>query len=92
MDLEARARHDRKRVPLIITTILTFLDSRMCSSGYGNEARLSNEQITPTWKETKLDKGSGPLMSLLLPHITFGTRSITAKLYRGKYLTDTKYL
>ncbi|KAK6442358.1 Rho-GTPase-activating protein 8 [Oleoguttula sp. CCFEE 5521] len=28
VDIEARARSDRKRVPLIITTILTFLDSR----------------------------------------------------------------
>lgn len=30
VDLEARARSDRKRVPLIITTILTFLDNRKC--------------------------------------------------------------
>ena len=28
MDLEARARADRKRVPIIVTTILTFLDNR----------------------------------------------------------------
>ena len=28
VDLEARARADRKRVPLIVTTILTFLDNR----------------------------------------------------------------
>lgn len=28
VDIEARARSDRKRVPLIVTTILTFLDSR----------------------------------------------------------------
>ena len=28
VDLEARARADRKRVPIIITTILTFLDNR----------------------------------------------------------------
>ena len=28
VDLEARARHDRKRVPIIVTTILTFLDNR----------------------------------------------------------------
>lgn len=32
VDLEARARADRKRVPIIVTTILTFLDNRMCSS------------------------------------------------------------
>lgn len=30
VDLEARARADRKRVPVIITTILTFLDNRRC--------------------------------------------------------------
>lgn len=29
VDLEARARADRKRVPIIVTTILTFLDNRM---------------------------------------------------------------
>ena len=28
VDLEARARNDRKRVPIIVTTILTFLDNR----------------------------------------------------------------
>ena len=28
VDLEARARHDRKRVPILVTTILTFLDNR----------------------------------------------------------------
>jgi len=31
VDLEARARADRKRVPIIVTTILTFLDNRMLS-------------------------------------------------------------
>jgi hypothetical protein len=29
VDLEARARADRKRVPMIITALLTFLDHRM---------------------------------------------------------------
>lgn len=28
VDLEARARADRKRVPIMVTTILTFLDNR----------------------------------------------------------------
>lgn len=28
VDLEARARSDRKRVPILVTTILTFLDNR----------------------------------------------------------------
>lgn len=28
VDLEARARADRKRVPVIVTTVLTFLDNR----------------------------------------------------------------
>lgn len=32
VDLEARARADRKRVPLIVTTILTYLDNRTYSS------------------------------------------------------------
>ncbi|KAK3615287.1 Rho-GTPase-activating protein 8 [Elasticomyces elasticus] len=40
VDIEARARSDRKRVPLIITTILTFLDSRYPDLE-GDEARRS---------------------------------------------------
>jgi hypothetical protein len=36
VDLEARARVDRKRVPILVTTILTYLDNRkilICPSG-----------------------------------------------------------
>jgi len=40
VDLEARARSDRKRVPVIITTILTFLDNRYPDLE-GDEARRS---------------------------------------------------
>jgi Domain found in Dishevelled, Egl-10, and Pleckstrin (DEP) len=40
VDLEARARADRKRVPAIITTILTFLDHRYPDLD-GDEARRS---------------------------------------------------
>ncbi|RDL41418.1 GTPase activation, GAP [Venustampulla echinocandica] len=40
VDLEARARSDRKRVPSIITTILTFLDNRYPDLE-GDEARRS---------------------------------------------------
>lgn len=40
VDLEARARGDRKRVPAIITTILTFLDNRYPDLE-GDEARRS---------------------------------------------------
>lgn len=40
VDLEARARADRKRVPVIITTILTFLDNRYPDLE-GDEARRS---------------------------------------------------
>lgn len=28
VDIEARARADRKRVPLVVSTLLTFLDNR----------------------------------------------------------------
>ncbi|KAJ5356519.1 Fps/Fes/Fer/CIP4 homology [Penicillium concentricum] len=34
VDLEARARADRKRVPILITTILTYLDNRKKSMEY----------------------------------------------------------
>lgn len=40
VDIEARARSDRKRVPLIITTILTFLDAHYPDLE-GDEARRS---------------------------------------------------
>ncbi|KAI7710907.1 hypothetical protein KC322_g4250 [Hortaea werneckii] len=40
VDIEARARSDRKRVPLIVTTILTFLDSHYPDIE-GDEARRS---------------------------------------------------
>ncbi|CAL3963124.1 unnamed protein product [Diplocarpon coronariae] len=40
VDLEARARADRKRVPALITTILTFLDNRYPDLE-GDEARRS---------------------------------------------------
>lgn len=40
VDIEARARSDRKRVPLIVTTILTFLDSKYPDIE-GDEARRS---------------------------------------------------
>lgn len=40
VDLEARARADRKRVPLIITTLLTFLDNHYPDLE-GDEARRS---------------------------------------------------
>lgn len=46
VDLEARARADRKRVPIVITSILTFLDNRkyftyLCNEDYANLCRLS---------------------------------------------------
>ena len=40
VDIEARARADRKRVPVIVTTILTYLDDR-------KEARSSCSTILP---------------------------------------------
>lgn len=40
VDLEARARADRKRVPVVVTTILTFLDSHYPDLE-GDEARRS---------------------------------------------------
>lgn len=40
VDIEARARSDRKRVPLIVTTILTFLDNHYPDIE-GDEARRS---------------------------------------------------
>jgi hypothetical protein len=34
VDLEARARADRKRVPILVATVLTFLDNRKCGRPY----------------------------------------------------------
>jgi hypothetical protein len=44
VDLEARARVDRKRVPILITTILTYLDNRkicLCLAGFIDAKRFS---------------------------------------------------
>lgn len=49
VDLEARARADRKRVPIIVTTILTFLDNR--------------EYPLPTWA-TQADQISQTILIL----------------------------
>ena len=54
VDLEARARADRKRVPVIITTILTFLDNRRFRP-YGMLLNAHGVlQITPTWRVMRL--------------------------------------
>ena len=42
VDLEARARADRKRVPLIVTTLLTYLDSRKFTSFVFPQNRAAN--------------------------------------------------
>ena len=47
VDLEARARQDRKRVPVIVTTILTFLDNRMYSFILGKHPELMNGYRLP---------------------------------------------
>ena len=51
VDLEARARGDRKRVPAIITTILTFLDNRYPDLE-GDEARRSVWLVDVSLQET----------------------------------------
>lgn len=53
VDLEARARADRKRVPIIVTTILTFLDNR--ESGLAPDITPTKlSQTTPISRVTKL--------------------------------------
>ena len=42
VDLEARARTDRKRVPIVVTTILTFLDNREWNH---SQPRLSQSAV-----------------------------------------------
>jgi hypothetical protein len=36
VDIEARARADRKRVPILVTTLLTFLDNRKSTISFSH--------------------------------------------------------
>ena len=91
VDLEARARADRKRVPAVVTTILTFLDNREESLSTCSEDRANLVQITQTLKETKLDERFGSLTFHWQQPITFGMLSMMANQFRKKYLSVMRY-
>lgn len=76
VDLEARARADRKRVPIIVTTILTFLDNRrrIPLDFFVVISTYFKMQIIQIWKVTRLVEAFGLWTSRLLQHITFATR------------------
>lgn len=58
VDLEARARADRKRVPIIVTTILTYLDNRKSDLASSDTATKSSQTI-PILRVMKLGEVSG---------------------------------
>jgi len=61
VDLEARARADRKRVPVIVTTILTFLDNRKFRVLKSLLIAHGFAQIILIWKATRLVEAFGSL-------------------------------
>ena len=91
VDLESRARADRKRVPAVVTTVLTFLDNRK----FGGESAFRNilmlSQITQILKAMKLEEVSGWLTCHLRLLIIFEMLSTTAHIYLKNYSTDTRY-
>ena len=92
VDLEARARADRKRVPIIVTTILTFLDNRKLSFIDSESQANQIQQITQILKATKLAEAFGSSMCLLQQPITSVTLSTQAKGYLAKSWSDTRHL
>ena len=91
VDIEARARNDRKRVPLVVTTILTFLDSRMCTFGLFSVETYS-VQIIQILKATRYGVISGWSMSHLLQPTTCATLSTMGKPYLRLCWRNMKFL
>lgn len=99
VDLEARARADKKRVPIIITTILTYLDNHYPDLE-GDEARrgvwLLDVPLAQTHKlRAKVNDGK-PVAPEVFDEFDIPTVASLLKLYLlelpGKQLAQTCYL
>ncbi|KAJ5096926.1 hypothetical protein N7456_007647 [Penicillium angulare] len=84
VDLEARARVDRKRVPILVTTILTYLDNRYPELE-GDEARrgiwLHNPKLAHTHQLRSALNNSKVDYREILPQFEIPTVASVLKLY-----------
>ncbi|KAH8804556.1 rho-GTPase-activating protein-like protein [Xylogone sp. PMI_703] len=84
VDLEARARADRKRVPAIVTTILTFLDAHYPDLE-GDEARrnvwLVDVPLTATHRVREILNTGQPFSAEVLEPFEIPIIASTLKLY-----------
>ncbi|KAJ5729294.1 uncharacterized protein N7483_003802 [Penicillium malachiteum] len=84
VDLEARARVDRKRVPILVTTLLTYLDNRYPELE-GDEARraiwLHNPKLTHTHQLRSALNNSKTDYLEILPKFEIPTVASVLKLY-----------
>lgn len=63
VDLEARARSDRKRVPILVTTLLTYLDNRKILTPLQLCPNPNQPQAIPNSRVMKHDGAFGSMMS-----------------------------
>ncbi|KAJ5658292.1 uncharacterized protein N7484_001941 [Penicillium longicatenatum] len=84
VDLEARARVDRKRVPILVTTLLTYLDNRYPELE-GDEARrgiwLHNPKLSHTHQLRNALNNSKADYHEILPTFEIPTVASVLKLY-----------
>ncbi|KAJ6109554.1 hypothetical protein N7486_001789 [Penicillium sp. IBT 16267x] len=84
VDLEARARVDRKRVPILVTTLLTYLDNRYPELE-GDEARraiwLHNPKLSHTHQLRNALNNSKADYHEILPSFEIPTVASVLKLY-----------
>ncbi|KAJ5938215.1 hypothetical protein N7454_004557 [Penicillium verhagenii] len=84
VDLEARARVDRKRVPILVTTLLTYLDNRYPELE-GDEARrgiwLHNPKLSHTHQLRNALNNSKADYREILPNFEIPTVASVLKLY-----------
>ncbi|KAJ5782751.1 hypothetical protein N7457_004525 [Penicillium paradoxum] len=84
VDLEARARVDRKRVPVLVTTILTYLDNRYPELE-GDEARrmiwLTEVELSTTHKLRHVLNNSKSDYSEVLPQFEIPVIASVLRLY-----------
>ncbi|KAF7527081.1 hypothetical protein PCG10_003282 [Penicillium crustosum] len=84
VDLEARARADRKRVPILVTTILTYLDNRYPELE-GDEARrmiwLTEVDLSTTHKLRQVLNNSKADYAEVLPQFEIPVIASVLRLY-----------
>ena len=94
VDIEARARADRKRVPLLLTTILTFLDTHYPDLE-GDQARrniwLADVPLTHTHHLRNVLNNSATISREVLEHYDVSVVASVLKLYLLELPGKPKY-